>query len=178
MWTFQSVTGAAAAPTGALPQDAGTDSRGTWRYGLCGCFERPLSCLSVFCCQSCTFGQSASIAAGGNAMLCMLVTAFFLVFGITGYALMYATTDEGAVVAGLIISILVSVVAFFLIFFVRRMVRQRNRIEGNECEDCCIAFFCGLCSTCQTLNQIPGPYPGFWSTYSTVDTDAPAVGEP
>jgi len=189
--------------------------QGQWRYSLCDCFSRPMSCLSVFCCSPCTVGQASSISFGGNATPCLIVsvvlfvltlTSFVLrfatcsnntdmMFDLIGYALQTANTishnssavlylisnmrptewsaETGAVVAAAVLYLIASIVACAVVFAARRAIRTRERIEGSAAADCCVAICCASCSVCQILNNVPGNYLGFWSTYDAIRQPAP-----
>jgi len=83
------------------------------------------------------------------------------------------TTSDGAIVAAAALYLIASIVACAVVFAARRAIRTRERIEGSAAADCCVAICCASCSVCQILNNVPGNYLGFWSTYDTLSQPAP-----
>merc|ERR1712159_59774 len=83
------------------------------------------------------------------------------------------TTSDGVVVAAAVLYLIASIVACAVVFAARRAIRTRERIEGSAAADCCVAICCASCSVCQILNNVPGNYLGFWSTYDTLSQPAP-----
>ena len=83
------------------------------------------------------------------------------------------SAETGAVVAAAVLYLILSIVACAVVFAARRAIRTRERIEGSNTEDCCVAIWCASCSVCQILNNVPGNYLGFWSTYDALRQPAP-----
>ena len=157
-WTFHSVVGIGA--------KAAETARGKWRTGICGCFASIGSCCSVCWCTPCTQGQTASIASGGNYLVCLGVTMTLLVLMVLGSAL-----QPVSVAAAIVFMVLGSAAAFVVVFVARRTIRKQEGIPGSDGEDCLLAFCCNWCTTCQLLNQRDEPYRGFWSTYDPLDEE-------
>ena len=83
------------------------------------------------------------------------------------------TGMTGMMVAAAVLYLILSTVACAVVFAARRAIRTRERIEGSNTEDCCVAIWCASCSVCQILNNVPGNYLGFWSTYDALRQPAP-----
>ena len=85
--------------------------------------------------------------------------------------------NTGMMVADSVVYLIAPIVAFAVVFAARRAIRTRERIEGSDTEDCCLAFWCNSCLVCQILNNMPGNYLGFWSTYGALSHPAPLPEE-
>lgn len=188
-WTFSSVVGTAAPMTGADAMEAGGDTdapadampTGRWASDICACLNRPISCLAVFCCASCTLGQASSISVGGSATRCLTVFATIFILTFLGYILQLSSEAAGQemMTASVVLMVVGSILAFAIVFAARRAIRTKQRIQGSDAEDCCLALFCNTCAVCQILNNLTGRYKGFWSTYAVIgqegDDQAPVL---
>ena len=160
------------------------EGNGKWKKGICECFSNCGMCLYVFFCNPCTIGQFTSIAKGGSALLCLLVTFGILVLNITGDALEIASgTNLAMYAAGSVLIALSGLIACVAVCYTRAKYRERYDIPGNCCSDCLAATFCSACATCQHASQDEitacgggeRPYEGFWSPYANGVEPATAV---
>jgi len=162
--TFYSVVGAPrpVASTGAEADNGATPKRGYWLLGLCECLARPLSCISVACCEPCTVGQITSISRGGSAKWCLATALTLLVLGVVGFGLGYSS-DNTVMTLGTILSVIAMVLAFIAVCVARGRVREQNGIEGSAFGDCCLSFWCGpcrcVCAPTQALLPTKQPAP-------------------
>lgn len=49
---------------------------------------------------------------------------------------------------------------FLWIWHVRAVTRERFRIPGDCCTDCCVAFWCSSCALAQVATHVKGYKPG------------------
>lgn len=169
-WSFSTI-----APTDGLA-NVPDDAKGMWKKGLCECFSSFGICCTVFWCNPCTTGQMASIARGGSAMLCLLITFGIIVLNVVGDSLEIASRDNAAMyAAGSLLIFLSSIITCVAVWHTRAKMRERDQIRGSVLFDCLIATFCSPCATCQHSNQEElvacggdgTAYKGIWSTYAT-----------
>ncbi|XP_060669973.1 cell number regulator 2-like [Ziziphus jujuba] len=106
-------------------QAYGSQPRGQWTTGLCGCCEEPCNCLTTCCCPFITFGQKAEILDGGKTSCC---AAGFIYFILGSCACLYSHTY-------------------------RAKLRGLYSLPEEPCSDCCVHCWCACCANCQEYRE-------------------------
>lgn len=159
-------------PVPTTPRRNSTKQQGSWNAGLFACCEDPMLCCTVCICEPNAAGQMYQRTTGygclGVSVLLWSLFALSQILGQTSNALQEAFIREEGENSGLLLSYsivaglsgttgLVTLIAgTYFICVSRRRIRQRDRIpEGccGECDDCCVAYWCGCCSLIQMLRQ-------------------------
>ena len=165
-WTFNSVI---SRPVNADASTVGKSLIQKWRSGIFGCFNYPMTCLSVCFCEPCTVGQVSSIGRGGHRNTCIVVTGLLSLFLVIGTAVQYIDSSNAATAATTFMYISAGL-TIFAILYARVQIRNREKLQGSFFGDIFYSLCCSGCSICQMLNQYQ-PYRGFWSTYEVLDEE-------
>ncbi|MBX9694852.1 MAG: PLAC8 family protein, partial [Cyanobacteria bacterium] len=129
---------APAAEGGLLNDDAVpmlSRPQGQWAHSICQCCSLPggceQCCLGTFlgCCQHL---KIHSVVERDNPPACcsLIPCAILWAFACVPFA------------------------SFFYGCFIRRKVRMFLNIPGDDCDDCCIGFWCGCCANIQQANTL------------------------
>lgn len=144
-----------------------------WNQNALECFKSPSILLGVCCCSACSLGQAASIALGGRRNVCIAVASVLVVLTVLSSTLQNVQ-NTGAMVAGVIFSVLSSVAAVAIVFAARARLREAERLEGSSVGDFFYACCCTACTTCSLLAEFP-PYRGPFASYSRLEGAEQAV---
>lgn len=147
-------------------------SPGAWTSGLFACCDDPSLCCTVCLCECNATGQLFQRTTGYGCLgVSVLLWTLFVVTQILGQAsnaLEQASAREDHENDGLILSwsivgglsgtlgLTTSIVGTYFVCVSRRRLRERDRIPPGPCgacDDCCVAYWCGLCSLVQMLRQ-------------------------
>ena len=141
-----------------------------WTAGLFDCFSNCGTCCLVLFCFNTIPAQLYTRFIQKGCCLFFVVSLWGLYLFYTSYSsytpttwtLTYdAKTDTYTLLnnqmallgvisaAGLVYSILIT----YLICAVRKKVRTRDAIPGNDCDDCCTSYLCNCCAQIQLLKQ-------------------------
>lgn len=112
-----------------------TIQTGGWDAEFCGCLNHLIpNCCMVFFCP------------------CVSLAQILVRLGIMAYHL--------ALIASCAAIFCFAVPHCVLVWYVRKTTRERFRIPGNPCVDCCAAFCCSCCVTAQVATHIKSYDPG------------------
>ncbi|XP_010666623.2 protein PLANT CADMIUM RESISTANCE 2-like [Beta vulgaris subsp. vulgaris] len=102
---------------------------GSFSTGLCDCFSDASLCCMTCWCPCITFGRIAEIVDRGSSSCGVSGALYALIFGLTGCQCVYSCAYRS------------------------KMKAQFNMPENN-CEDCCIHFWCEFCALCQEYREL------------------------
>ena len=160
---------------------------GRWTSGLCDCCTDCCSCCAVFCCGAITTGQlyQRTVKPPCVPNACVVIASLLFALAIASAVVsMFAENPHRKIIDVLPRPVLAEhtwygiwgaidlasfAVVFMVVWTVRSAVRARDRIPGNECEDCGCAFCCNPCTQCMLLRH-EGARGGNYSLCSPVAT--------
>lgn len=154
-----------------------------WKHGLCDCLEDGTLCCSVCWCQCNSAGQvyERAVRSGGACFVVSVsLWGLFLVsqilsqtanaFAITAverectiWGLCATVVDWDKVTTAQVLGGMAGIAGFASVVLTtcvlctaRKRMRHRDGIEQGtcgDCDDCCVSYWCGCCSTIQMLRQ-------------------------
>lgn len=164
---------------------------GTWRNGLCGCFD---ACCCPFwmgcCCFPILMGQVMErlnfdfwgcpridrYRTSLPLPICPVYTAITIFVFVLGLIAM------GTVQLGFILCVIWCWYMLVVFTCTRMNMRKKYKIEpiccgDNCCDDCCTVFFCSCCSAIQMTNHTHDPvvYPYNCTTRNGLNPDDPHI---
>jgi len=151
---------------GPLISDAGyylpPGPMGKWADGLCACCSDCGACMMVFCVPCIPFAQLYErMVKAGTFTTVLIITAVAFVLQRVIYqaaaAMRTAETISAFYSMVSMVNIAVACVVLFVLMQVRANVRRHYNIPEeccHGCEDCCCAWWCWPCATCQIMRHI------------------------
>jgi len=120
---------------------------GNWKDGLCDCCSQcsPSCCLATWC-PCILLGQ---IYQKLNQGKCVHVVAAF-VAGYLLYSILLVTIPQAANS----INGIIAIGLFVLTCALRGTLRRQMNIQGSDCDDCCVSFWCQCCALAQMARQL------------------------
>ncbi|KAJ7581758.1 PLAC8-domain-containing protein [Mycena floridula] len=109
-----------------------------WSNGLCDCCSEPGTCIQACCCPCVTYGKNK------NRRTHLAEKGFPNPSGggcCTGPCFLHCLTMACGI-------------SLFLQCCNRTSTRERYRIKGGSCGDCCAAWFCGPCVMVQESQEL------------------------
>lgn len=133
-----------------------------WEDGLCACCSDCGACMMVTCVPCIPMAQLYErVVKAGTFTTVLIITAVVFVVQRVVYNFMgNVTTVEQASTAYSVYSLVnfvVAAVVCFVLMQVRANVRRYYNIPEqccHGCEDCCCAWWCWPCATCQIMRQV------------------------
>ena len=166
-----------------LPRAAAAPPAGKWSSNLCAVCDDPTLCCTVCVCSCNAAGQVFERTTGRpNTCLIISIFGWF-VFIVSQVASQVSQTvgrtavttecawlfcrdvvdwDQVTVASivggiGALVGMAGAVVTTYVICTARRRVRERDRIPQGDCcggcDDCCVSYWCSLCSLVQLLRH-------------------------
>lgn len=158
---------------------------GTWSSGTCDCCSDCTTCCAVFFCGAITTGQLYQRTAKPPCVpnSCAAIAAVLITLAIASLTIsIFAEPPHKVIEARVgraghsvwygiwgIVDLVSFAIVFMVVWKVRSAIRRRDRIPGNECEDCSCSFFCAPCTQCMLLRH-EGARGGNYSLCSPVAT--------
>ena len=141
-----------------------------WKTGLCDCFFNCGTCCLVSFCFNTIAAQlyTRFVQKGCCLVFALLLWGLFLFetsyssYTPNTWTLSYnartetftLSNDQMFLVAIMAVcSLVYTILITYLVCAARRRVRSRDAIPGNDCDDCCVSYFCTCCTQAQILTQ-------------------------
>ncbi|CAN6463154.1 unnamed protein product [Victoria cruziana] len=102
---------------------------GPWTTGLFDCFDDCENCCITCFCPCITFGRIAEIVDRGSTSCGVSGSLYFLLSYLTGCACLLSCTY-------------------------RTKLRSQYGLDGKQCGDCCLHFWCESCALCQEYREL------------------------
>ncbi|XP_063721533.1 uncharacterized protein LOC134848116 [Symsagittifera roscoffensis] len=138
-----------------------TPSTNQWQQSFCGCFDHFMICLASLCCWGeCVFFCIAYYTKQTKLWaisFCLMCAGAF--FNTLPYVVRmgddWNPTSYMIFMSFCALVALGAAVARFVIFTaVRARLRDTYNIRGTLLEDCCFAYWCAPCTTCQMMAEV------------------------
>ncbi|KAI3945618.1 hypothetical protein MKW92_032099 [Papaver armeniacum] len=100
-----------------------------WSTGLCDCFDDCNNCCLTCWCPCITYGQTSEIVDRGLSSCGANGSLYALILVFTGCSWIYSCTY-------------------------RTKFRRIYNLEGSDCKDCLIHFWCESCALCQQYREL------------------------